>query len=67
VVFPPPRSFYELLSEQVSPQSESLAVSAWLAANLSTAERDALRALRGPFSVFRRGEALAMMPFTKLR
>ena len=67
VAFPAPRSFYELLSEQLSPQSESLAVSAWLSANLSTAERDALRALRGPFSMFRRGEALAMMPFRLLR
>ena len=67
VVYPPPRSFYELLSEQLSPSSQGLAVSAWVSANLSSAERDALRALRGPFSMFRRGEALALMPFTYLR
>ena len=67
VVYPPPRSFYELLSEQLSPSSQGIAVSAWLSANLSTAERDALRAFRGPFSMFRRGEALALMPFALLR
>jgi hypothetical protein len=30
-------------------------------------ELDALHALRGPLASFRRGEALALMPFTVLR
>ena len=67
VVFPPPKSFYELLSEQLSPRRDSIAMSAWLSANLSTAEREALRALRGPLSMFRQGEALALMPSRFLR
>jgi hypothetical protein len=38
-----------------------------VSANLSTAELEALRTLRGPFAIFRRGEPLALMPFTFLR
>ena len=45
----------------------SAAIGAWLAANLSSGELEALRALRGPFAMFRRGEPLALMPFTFLR
>jgi hypothetical protein len=36
-------------------------------ANLSHAEIEALRALRGPLTLFRPGEVLALMPFTFLR
>jgi hypothetical protein len=39
----------------------------WLNANLSTGELEALRVMRGPLSIFRRGEVLALMPFTFLR
>jgi protease-4 len=67
VVYPPRKSFYELVSEQFSGSSDSMAVSAWLNANLSAGEIEALRIMRGPFAMFRRGEPLALMPFTFLR
>src|SRR5262252_258581 len=67
VVYPPRKSFYELLSDQISGASESAAVTAWLDANLSSGEIEALRMMRGPFAMFRRGEPLALMPFTFLR
>ncbi len=67
VPYPPRRSLYELVSEQFSGTSERAAVGAWVSANLSAAELDALRTLRGPFAIFRRGEPLALMPLTFLR
>jgi protease-4 len=67
VVYPPRKSFYELLSDQFSGSSESLAMGAWLNANLSTGELEALRMMRGPLAMFHRGEPLALMPFTFLR
>jgi protease IV len=70
VVYPPRKSFYELLSEQFSGSGESAqsaAVTAWLSANLSSGEIEALRILRGPFAMFRRGEPLALLPFTFVR
>jgi protease-4 len=70
VVYPPRKSFYELVSEQMSGSGESMqsaAISGWMQANLSTGEREALRAFRGPFTMFHRGELLALMPFTFLR
>ncbi len=67
VVYPPKRTFFELLSDQLSGASESKAVSEWLNASLSRSELDVLRTMRGPLSLFRRGEVLALMPFTFLR
>ena len=67
VVFPPRKSFYEVLSEQFSGGADQLAINAWLSANLSKGELDALRLVRGPLAMFRRGEVLAMMPGTFLR
>jgi protease-4 len=67
LVFPPRRSFYEIVSDQLSGSGDSMAVSAWLSANLSKGEIEALRTMRGPFAMFRRGEPLALMPFTVLR
>jgi len=67
IVYPPRKSLYELVSEQFNGSSDSVAVRAWLAANLSTGELEALRIVRGPFAMFRRGEPLAIMPFTFLR
>jgi protease IV len=67
VVFPPRKSFYELLSEQFTGSGDTAAVGAWLNANLSGGEIEALRIIRGPFAMFRRGEPLALMPFTFLR
>ena len=65
VTYPPRKSFYELITEQFS--GGDSAVSAWMAANLSSGEIEALRAVRGPFTMFRRGEPLALMPFTFIR
>jgi protease IV len=67
VVFPPRKSFYELLTEQFSGASDQAAMSRWLTSNLSKGELDALRIMRGPLTMFRRGEPLALMPMTFLR
>jgi protease-4 len=67
VVYPPRKSFYELVSEQFSGSSEQMAVGRWMAANLTRGELDALRMLRGPMAIFHRGEPLALMPSTFLR
>lgn len=70
VVYPPRKSFYELLSEQISGSGESVqsaAMTAWLGAHLSSGEIEALRLMRGPFAMFRRGEPLALLPFTFVR
>jgi protease-4 len=67
VFYPPRKSFYELLSEQISGSGESAAVSAWLSANLSSGEIEAIRVMRGPFAMFRRGEPLALLPYTFVR
>jgi protease-4 len=66
VVYPAPKSFYEIVSD-LSGARQQASVAAWLAMNLSPAERDALRVLRSPATLFRRGELLAMMPLTFLR
>ena len=70
VVYPPAKSFYELVNDQFnggSQETASIAANVWLAANLSNGEIEALRTMRGPFVMFRRGEPLALMPFTFLR
>jgi protease-4 len=67
VAYPPRKSFYELLSDQISGSGDSMAISAWLNANLSAGELEALRVMRGPLAIFHRGEPLALMPFTYLR
>jgi protease-4 len=67
VVYPPRKSFYEILSEQLNGTSPSIDIGRWLAASLSKGELDVLRAMRGPIAIFRRGEPLALMPFTFLR
>lgn len=67
VSYPAPKSFYELLSDQVSGNSQAAAIGAWLKANLSSAEFDLLRTTRGPAALFRRGEPLAIMPVQYLR
>ena len=48
VVYPAPKSFYELLSDQVSGNSDSAAIGKWLKANLSAAEFDLLRTAARP-------------------
>jgi protease-4 len=67
VVYPPRKSVYELVSEQLSGSGDQMAISRWVSANLTRGELDAIRALRGPLTMFRRGEPLALMPFTFLR
>ena len=67
VVYPPRKSFYEIITEEFSGPTESRAFAGWLGANLSRNELDLLRAMRGPFGLFRRGEPLALMPFTFVR
>jgi protease-4 len=66
VVYPPRKSFYEILTDEFSGSSESQ-MAAFVAANLSNTELQVLRTIRGPFGWFRRGEALALMPFSYLR
>ena len=67
VVYPPRKSFYEIVSDELSGSRDSRAVAAWLTANLSTGELEILRAVRSPLGLFRRGEPLALMPVTFLR
>ncbi len=67
VVYPPKRSFFEILSDQLNGTNESLAVSRWLSVSLSKGELEVLRTMRGPLTLFRRGEPLALMPLTFLR
>jgi protease-4 len=67
VVFPPRKSFYELLTEQFSGASQQAAVSQWVSSNLSKGELETLRVMRGPLTMFRRGEPLALMPMMFLR
>jgi protease-4 len=67
VVFPPRKSFYELVADQFNGSGDQAAVSTWLAGNLSKGELEALRVMRGPLTMFRRGEPLALMPMTFLR
>jgi protease-4 len=67
VVYPPRKSFYEILSEQINGTNQSLEVGRWLSASFSKGELEVLRTMRGPLVMFRRGEPLALMPFTLLR
>jgi protease-4 len=64
VVYPPRKGFFEVLSETMSGGDQA---AAWMSGRLTSTEIDALRALRGPFALFRRGEALALMPYAFLR
>ena len=67
VIYPPRKSFYEILTDQFGTSGDQMAAGAWLSANLTSGEMEALRTIRGPLGLFRRGEPLALMPFTFLR
>jgi protease-4 len=67
VIYPPRKSFYEVVSDQFSGVSDQAAIGTWFAANLSKGEREMLRVMRGPLTMFRRGEPLALMPMSFLR
>jgi protease-4 len=62
VIYPPKRSFYELLSEPLAAESAKLSVF-----GLSAEERRVIGALTSPLRLFRRGEPLALMPNFFLR
>jgi protease IV len=67
VVYPPKKTFYEILNDELNGRNESLEMGRWLSASLSGGELEMLRAVRGPLAMFHRGEPLALMPFTFLR
>lgn len=66
VAYPRARSLFEMVTDSFSGGSEA-AIHSWMTTNLSADERTVLRALRGTTAMFRRGEALALMPFTYVR
>jgi len=66
VIYPPRKSFYEILADQFGGTGDQMA-GAWLSANLTAGEIEALRTIRGPLALFRRGEPLALMPVAFLR
>jgi protease-4 len=63
LVYPPRRSFYEALADQLSGGGGARA----LHALLGGADARALAALTAPMRIFKRGEPLALMPFTFVR
>ncbi len=67
VTYPAPKSLYELFSAELSGGAKVAAIDAWLAARIPAADLDAIRAASGPATLFRRGEALALMPFRFIR
>jgi protease-4 len=67
VVYPPAKSFYELLTDEMSGGAEAAVVDAWMSSRLSSAEIEMIRTLRGPAALFKPGEPLALMPFRLVR
>ncbi|HKT79345.1 MAG TPA: signal peptide peptidase SppA [Vicinamibacterales bacterium] len=68
VSYPAPKSLYELIAEQLSGTSSArMAIGSWLSSNLTAGEREVLRAMHGPLSIFRPGELLALMPVTYIQ
>jgi protease IV len=67
VTYPAPKTFYQLLTDSLSADSRVSTIDAWLSTKLSREEIAALRSIRGPATLFRRGETLALMPFRFLR
>jgi protease-4 len=63
VVYPTRKSIYEILSSQWGGSDERLR----LAALLGVSERRALGLVSAPWTLFRSGEALALMPFGLMR
>ena len=66
-IYPPRKNLFEILSEQLSGTNQSLQARRWLSATMSEGELEVLRTMRGPLTLFRRGEPLALMPFRFLR
>ncbi|MBS1816306.1 MAG: signal peptide peptidase SppA [Acidobacteria bacterium] len=65
VAYPRAKGFFELVTDRFSGASAS-AVNAWMTSTLSSEELSALRTLRAA-NLYRRGEALALMPFVYVR
>ena len=65
VVYPPRRSLYEALTEQFG--GERAAAPACCSCWPADADARAVAALTAPMRLFRRGEPLALMPFTFVR
>jgi protease IV len=64
VVYPPKKSFYEVLADPLGRSSEG---SAALRVLLGLSDRRVLNTLTAPLQVFRRGEPLAIMPNVFIR
>lgn len=68
VLFPPRKTFYELVADQLGGGgAEGARMSSWLSEHLTRGELDMLRLMRSPLTMFRRGEPLALLPFTFVR
>ncbi len=65
VVYPPPKTFLELLSDTLN--GGATQQGAAMRALFTTEEASVLKLVRGPFAIFRRGEPLALMPETFIR
>jgi len=66
VSYPPRRSLYEALTSSFRSTGSSSALDVW-SAFLGRADARAVAALTAPARIFRRGEPLALMPFTIVR
>jgi protease-4 len=67
VVYPPRRTLYDLVTDQLSGARDQASIAEALTTVFSKAEVETLRAVRGPAALFRRGEPLALLPFTLVR
>ena len=63
VVYPPRKTFYEALSAQLGGSDERWRMVALLGPN----ERRAVSLATAPWTLFRKGEALALMPYGMVR
>jgi protease-4 len=67
VTYPSASSLYQLITDQLSRETRADAIDSWLRVHLSNGELEVLRAMRGPATMFRRGEPLALMPMRFIR
>jgi protease-4 len=64
VTYPPKRTIYEIVAESLRSENRS---SLFLSLALSPEERQAIAVATTPVRLFRRGETLALMPYTVVR
>lgn len=62
VIYPPRRSVYEILTQDLARSAGATLTERWVASSLSAGELEIVRAMRGPLAIFRHGEPLALMP-----